>query len=163
MTDQQKRAVAVVAFIALAAVTTLTITFAAAGAVGALKGNQPLGSIFLSLAKGFSDLHVMLKGLGVLVLAGAGFLGAQCTKSAETIAGAIFLTAGIAAAVVLHLLLYDDNLAAEIWQPRTPAMFDDHDAFLGAARPLVMWTGGALVAGLAAFLGFSNAKRQSDA
>jgi hypothetical protein len=148
-----------IAGIVMAALTITVIVFASAAATGTLVGGGRLGDLFLSLCVSFTDLQLMLKGLGVIVVTGAGYFGALYIDRRKTaILVVTGLALGIFACLWLLVSLSNDDLVKNVFQPSEIGGYVDETGFRAAAKPMVIWAGAALTLCLSAFLGFSRPK-----
>jgi amino acid transporter len=162
VTENQKKVSAVIAVGIMSGLAAVAVIFALAAATGKLIGGTFLADLFISLSSSIADLKIMLGGLGVLVLGGAGYFGAKCTSRRQWTIVVSILTLGILSCIALMLSFSDENLVGNIYQPSLVGDYGTHETFLNDAKPVVTGVGAALVSGLAAFLGFSPREREKQ-
>jgi hypothetical protein len=163
MTETQKKAVTWTSLVIVGLFSVAVIYVALLAKTGRLIGDQPMGELFLELSANFSALGVILKALCAIVLAGIGILGASHRSTVSISAMTILLIFGIIASIALLITIGKAEIAANLWGPSRIEGVQSFEELQSAARPMVIWMGGALSVALAAFLGISVAKGVSNA
>jgi hypothetical protein len=162
VTETQKKLSAVIAVGIMSGLAAVAVIFALAAATGKLVGKTLLADLFISLCSSIADLKIMLGGLGVLVLGGAGYFGAKCTSRRQWVIVVSLLALGILSCIALMLCFSDADLVGNIYQPSLVGNYGNNESFLNDAKPLVTGIGVALVSGLSAFLGFSPREQEKQ-
>jgi hypothetical protein len=163
VTDAQKKALTRTALAVLAGISLIIMYVTGLAVTGRLIGDQPTGEVFLELCINFSALGIMLKVFCAVVLTGVGILGTSYRSTKSVSAMTALLLVGIVSCIILLITVGKTQVAADLWGPSRVIGTQSFEEFEAAARPMIIWMGGALSIALATFLGVSITKGLSDA